>query len=104
MHLCQLNRSSASEKRPPQLYDLRDSGSIEQDADIVLMLERTTENLDGRDVNMWVRKNRQGIAGDCKVEIEGNETFTAFKDKNDPTPPPPTEWISEFDNNDNFPF
>lgn len=104
--LCQLNRSSASEKRPPQLYDLRDSGSIEQDADIVLMLERATENLDGRDVNMWVRKNRQGIAGDIKVEIEGNDTFTAFKDKNDPTPPPPmTEhWKSDFDNNDDIPF
>ena len=104
--LCQLNRSSASEKRPPQLYDLRDSGSIEQDADIVLMLERATENLDGRDVNMWVRKNRQGIAGDIKVEIEGNDTFTAFKDKNDPTPPPPmTEnWKNDFDDNDDIPF
>lgn len=104
--LCQLNRSSASEKRPPQLYDLRDSGSLEQDADIVLMLERATENLDGRDVNMWVRKNRQGIAGDIKVEIEGNDTFTAFKDKNDPTPPPPmTEhWKSDFDDNDDIPF
>ena len=104
--LCQLNRSSASEKRPPQLYDLRDSGSIEQDADIVLMLERATENLDGRDVNMWVRKNRQGIAGDIKVEIEGNDTFTAFKDKNDPTPPPPMteQWKSDFDDNDDIPF
>jgi replicative DNA helicase len=104
--LCQLNRSSASEKRPPQLYDLRDSGSIEQDADIVLMLERATENLDGRDVNMWVRKNRQGIAGDIKVEIEGNDTFTAFKDKNEPTPPPPMtgHWKSDFDNNDDIPF
>lgn len=105
--LCQLNRSSASEKRPPQLYDLRDSGSIEQDADIVLMLERATENLDGRDVNMWVRKNRQGIAGDIKVEIEGNDTFTAFKDKNDPTPPPPIyeEFQSNTDfDNDDIPF
>ena len=104
--LCQLNRSSASEKRPPQLYDLRDSGSIEQDADIVLMLERATENLDGRDVNMWVRKNRQGIAGDIKVEIEGSETFTSFVDKNDPTPPPPVynEFVSDFDNDSDIPF
>ena len=102
--LCQLNRSSASEKRPPQLFDLRDSGSIEQDADIVLMLERATENLDGRDVNMWVRKNRQGLAGDIKVEIEGNETFTSFRDKNDLTPPAPTDWQNDFDNNDDIPF
>ena len=101
--LCQLNRASASENRSPMLYDLRDSGSIEQDADIVLMLERASTSEDGRDVSMWIRKNRQGKAGDYKVDIEGNETFTAFKDKNDPTPPPPEFWRSEFDDND-IPF
>lgn len=94
--LCQLNRASASEKRAPQLYDLRDSGSIEQDADIVLMLERS-ESVEG-DVDMWVRKNRQGRAGEIKVEITSNETFTEFKDKNDPTPPPPM--YEEFNNNE----
>lgn len=101
--LCQLNRASASENRSPMLYDLRDSGSIEQDADIVLMLERANTSEDGRDVSMWIRKNRQGKAGDYKVDIEGNETFTAFKDKNDPTPPPPEFWRNEFDDND-IPF
>lgn len=101
--LCQLNRASASEKRPPQLFDLRDSGSIEQDADIVLMLERSAAN--EMDVDMWVRKNRQGKAGDIKVELTSNDTFTAFTDKNDPMPPPPPiqEWISDFDNSD-IPF
>lgn len=94
--LCQLNRASASENRSPMLYDLRDSGSIEQDADIVLMLERASTSEDGRDVNIWVRKNRQGKAGEVKIEIEGNDTFTAFRDKNDPTPPPPT--FNDFDN------
>lgn len=100
--LCQLNRASASENRAPQLFDLRDSGSIEQDADIVLMLERAGDE-EGRDVNMWVRKNRQGKAGEIKVEIRANETFTSFSDKNDPTPPAPL-LPDEFDNNDNFPF
>lgn len=99
--LCQLNRASASENRSPQLFDLRDSGSIEQDADIVLMLERAGDE-EGRDVNMWIRKNRQGKAGDYKVEIHANDTFTAFTDINDPTPPPPLI-PDEFDN-DNFPF
>ena len=94
--LCQLNRASASENRSPMLYDLRDSGSIEQDADIVLMLERASTSEDGRDVSMWIRKNRQGKAGDYKVDIEGNDTFTAFKDKNDPTPPPPEFLADEF--------
>ena len=99
--LCQLNRASASENRSPMLYDLRDSGSIEQDADIVLMLERASTSEDGRDVSMWIRKNRQGKAGDYKVDIEGNETFTSFKDKDDPTPPPPEFLGNDFDDNDN---
>ena len=94
--LCQLNRASASENRSPQLYDLRDSGSIEQDADIVLMLERAGDE-EGRDVNMWVRKNRQGKAGEIKVEITSNETFTSFIDKNDP-------YREEFINDPNMPF
>lgn len=94
--LCQLNRASASEKRPPQMFDLRDSGSIEQDADIILMLERS--EVDEMGVDMWVRKNRQGRAGDIKVELVANDTYTAFADKGDPTPPPPS--YDEFDNND----
>ena len=103
--LCQLNRASASEKRAPQLFDLKDSGAIEQDADIVLMLERAANCEDGRDVDMWVRKNRQGKAGEVKVELQANETFTAFTDKNDPTPPMPSvpEWMNDFNDN-NFPF
>ena len=101
--LCQLNRASASENRSPMLYDLRDSGSIEQDADIVLMLERASTSEDGRDVSMWIRKNRQGKAGDYKVDIEGNDTFTSFKDKDDPTPPPPEFLENDFDDN-KFPF
>lgn len=41
--LCQLNRAMTSRKgkdRYPQLSDLRESGAIEQDADIVMMLHR----------------------------------------------------------------
>src|SRR5438045_9059368 len=38
--LSQLNRSSEKENRTPRLADLRESGSIEQEADVVLMLAR----------------------------------------------------------------
>lgn len=101
--LCQLNRASASENRPPMMHDLRDSGAIEQDADIILMLERSAEN-EG-EINMWVRKNRQGKAGDVKVELKANETFTAFADKNEPVyePPPMPDYDFE-SNNQEFPF
>lgn len=82
--LCQLNRASASENRPPALYDLRDSGSIEQDADIVLMLERNSETSDvspnAGHINMWVRKNRQGKAGDIAIELVANATYTRFSE------------------------
>ena len=101
--LCQLNRASASENRPPMMFDLRDSGAIEQDADIILMLERSAEY--ENEVNMWVRKNRQGKAGDVKVELVANETFTAFTDKGDPTPRwEDVQGSSDFDNNSDFPF
>ena len=70
--LCQLNRASASEDRPPQLFDLRDSGSVEQDADIVLMLESKDNGL-----NMYVRKNRQYRKEVC-ITLRPNDTYTQF--------------------------
>lgn len=79
--LSQLNRNSAADGRAPELYDLRDSGSIEQDADIVLMLERETHDLNDHRVNMWVRKNRNGKAGDICVKLEANNTFTIFTER-----------------------
>lgn len=70
--LCQLNRESAKDNRPPMLFDLRDSGSIEQDADIVIMLEQTLDGL-----NMWLRKNRQ-FKKDVCVTIRPNDTYSEF--------------------------
>ena len=40
--LAQLNRKSEDEGRPPRMSDLRESGSIEQDADIVMLIARKT--------------------------------------------------------------
>lgn len=84
--LCQLNREAAKEDVPPQLYHLRDSGAIEQDADIVLMLEQVKNEIiesngarhPGRpDINIWVRKNRQ-FQKDVKIVVQPNESYSAF--------------------------
>lgn len=80
--LCQLNRMSEMDNRPPELRDLRDSGSIEQDADIVLMLSRHDNTLTDPDVDLWIRKNRNGRAGIC-VGLTGDvrRGFNAFSQR-----------------------
>lgn len=78
--LCQLNRESAKDNRAPMLYDLRDSGSIEQDADIVIMLETAESSFSDtspKDVNMWLRKNRQ-FKKDVCVTLRPNDTYSEF--------------------------
>ena len=91
--LSQLSR--ASEQRPdhrPQLSDLRDSGSIEQDADIVLFLYREgyydKNNEDDAapavDVNSGeciVAKNRHGEMSTVKLHWQGE--FMRFTDVED---------------------
>jgi replicative DNA helicase len=67
--LAQLNRDiEKGGDRKPKLSDLRESGAIEQDADIVGMLyraQRQDEFDEGKqtqsvDVNLWLPKNRNG--------------------------------------------
>lgn len=59
---CQLNRNSANEKRPPTLADLRESGSIEQDADVVMLMHHyhLDDGSHSGDVDVVVAKNRTG--------------------------------------------
>jgi replicative DNA helicase len=62
---CQLNRGSARENRKPTLAELRESGSIEQDADVVLLLHH--ELVDDRpsgEVEVLIAKNRTGKTGE----------------------------------------
>jgi hypothetical protein len=68
------------------MFDLRDSGAIEQDADIILMLERSGDDEEGKEINIWVRKNRGGKAGNVKIEIVANDTYTVFEEKDNSSP------------------
>lgn len=81
--LCQLNRDMSKEGREPQMHDLRESGSIEQDADIILMLARNREQ-DDKSVTMFVRKNRQGELG--QAEYRGENGYTTFYEIEQATP------------------
>jgi len=62
--LSQLNRGMEQQNREPRLSDLRESGSIEQDADAVLLMHRPTETTDAdgtvEEVQVALRKNRNG--------------------------------------------
>ena len=64
MCLVQLNRDSKNRQdKRPQLSDIRESGAIEQDADVVLMLHREgyyNPNISPRVLEIWVPKNRHG--------------------------------------------
>ena len=81
--LVQLNRDSVKEGRPPELQDLRDSGSIEQDADVVVMLSQrydagmSKENGDTPFLDLWMRKNRN-FKKDIKIITTPNESYTTF--------------------------
>lgn len=62
---CQLNRDSDKDDRQPRLFDLRDSGSVEQDADAVIAINPKS-NVDAkgrRNVEIGVLKNRSGRTG-----------------------------------------
>jgi replicative DNA helicase len=76
--LSQLNRSSESrDDKRPRLSDLRESGAIEQDADIVLLLHRpdvydpkdNPKDKSARKAEIIVAKNRNGPTGTIEVDF-----------------------------------
>ena len=72
--LSQLNRQLEISGREPALSDLRDSGSIEQDADVVLMLSRSGEpGVSTDDILLQVAKNRNGPGG--RLTLAFDKTF-----------------------------
>jgi replicative DNA helicase len=84
--LCQLNREMEREKnRKPRLSDLRESGAIEQDADLVGLLYKVAQDEDaegadeseGLPVNLLIAKQRNGPTGD--IPLTFLKAYTRFE-------------------------
>jgi len=93
--LCQLNRDAQWET--PTLANLRDSGSIEQDADLVMFLHREQSKKTNKDddkpksplgiipTDLIIAKQRNGPTGIVKLEMVTKYTkFTPMKTEHNP--------------------
>ncbi len=93
--LSQLNRKCEERaSKRPQLSDLRESGTLEQDADIVIMLHRPAyygfsemETDEGTNASssgvmeLIIAKNRNGVTG--SIFLHHNDSITRIKDERD---------------------
>lgn len=71
--LSQLNRESTSrEDKSPRISDLRESGAVEQDADVVILLHRELVGPASTEMKMLVAKNRQGRTGPLTLDFFGH--------------------------------
>ena len=74
--LSQLSRDIEKRAGRPRLSDLRDSGSIEQDADVVLFLHRNTEQMYEGDesapipTKLIIGKHRNGPTGEVSLNFD----------------------------------
>ena len=78
--LSQLNRKAEERSdHRPQLSDLRESGAIEQDADVVMFIDRErSENEEANKATVIIAKQRNGPIGD--VNLMWLPKYTQFRD------------------------
>lgn len=85
--LSQLSRASEKSDEEPNLSHLRESGAIEQDADIVIFLHRKRETTEAAGiVNVIIAKHRNGAVG--RVKMVFISQYTSFEDE-------ASEWMGD---------
>jgi replicative DNA helicase len=64
----------------PRLSDLRESGALEQDADVIMFLYRkdAPPEGEGNTTDLWVGKQRNGPTGTIKLVFKAE--YTRFED------------------------
>jgi replicative DNA helicase len=72
--LSQLNRGSEHrDGKVPQLSDLRSSGAVEQDADVVILMHRDLQG-SPHEADLIVAKNRHGTTGTAEMDFVGHHS------------------------------
>ena len=107
--LSQLNRESEKENRDPRLSDLRESGSIEQDADVVLILHRPKKRDDDEGIQdsgmpgdvehikLIIAKQRNGPIGDIDLTFVRRYTrYENYQRLDAADTEPPMRFIQSF--------
>lgn len=85
--LSQLSRAVEQRRGRPRLSDLRDSGSIEQDADVVMFIHREDKMNDNSDrpniAEILVEKHRNGPVGKVELFFDAEKTTFLPVENND---------------------
>ena len=111
--LSQLSRSVEKNNRKPILSDLRESGAIEQDADVVMFIHRPEMAPDGKgdvdetikkdEAEIIISKNRSGPRGSFKLVFKGELSKFVNITYNEPVEPIDDDGfrsLEKFDNTD----
>lgn len=102
--LCQLSRALDTEKRAPTLADLRESGEIENNADVIMFLHSNDSKFNSkRNIDVIIGKFRSGQMRTVKMEYEGKYFKFKEMEKEEPPKVEQTNMLQPIDDDD-LPF
>lgn len=89
--LSQLSRPDKQQKKPrrPTMSDLRESGQLEQDADVVMILAQDADNPESGDRLLFIDKNKDGKLGMVRLAFDGETQRFSQRIRQEP---PKREW------------